>query len=104
MQSHQRLSTLDLCHREFVLLSGADERWREAAKRIAAGPGLIGDSLRIVDGLATVEGGWPEAFGVRADGAVLVRPDGFVAWRSERVPAEPETVLRGVLRRLALKW
>ncbi|MGH7095586.1 MAG: hypothetical protein ACREFB_18895, partial [Stellaceae bacterium] len=28
------------------------------------------------------EGAWPAAYGVAADGAVLVRPDGYVGWRS----------------------
>jgi putative polyketide hydroxylase len=35
--------------------------------------------------------------GVTDDGAVLVRPDGFVAWRSEGPSASPETALREAL-------
>ncbi len=36
--------------------------------------------------------------GIGEDGAVLVRPDGFVAWRSEHACADPEGVLAEVLR------
>ncbi|HMN81132.1 MAG TPA: hypothetical protein PKA20_14525, partial [Burkholderiaceae bacterium] len=30
-----------------------------------------------------------QAYGIDADGAVLVRPDGQVAWRADRPPADP---------------
>ncbi|MEU9385017.1 monooxygenase, partial [Streptomyces sp. NPDC048279] len=43
---------------------------------------------------------WAEAHGTTADGAVLVRPDGFVAWRSDGAVADPEGELRDVLSRL----
>ena len=41
------------------------------------------------------------AYGVMAHGAVLVRPDGFIAWRSigAAEPAELERALRMVLDR-----
>lgn len=32
------------------------------------------------------DAGWAETAGVGADGAVLVRPDRFVAWRSGQPP------------------
>ncbi|MGH7094866.1 MAG: FAD-dependent monooxygenase, partial [Stellaceae bacterium] len=32
--------------------------------------------------LAGPEGAWPAAYGIAVDGAVLVRPDGYVGWRS----------------------
>jgi putative polyketide hydroxylase len=34
------------------------------------------------DGLADREGGFADAYGISAGGAVLVRPDGIVAWRA----------------------
>jgi hypothetical protein len=46
-------------------------------------------------------GGDPAVFtdmsGTAPDGALLVRPDGFVAWRSVRLPAEPGAGLRSAL-------
>lgn len=43
---------------------------------------------------------WAEVHGVGLDGAVLVRPDGFVAWRSEGASANPGAVLREALSTL----
>ena len=37
---------------------------------------------------------WVRAHGITEDGAVLVRPDGFVAWRSEGPVQDPAAVLR----------
>jgi hypothetical protein len=41
------------------------------------------------------------AFGIAADGASLVRPDGYVAWRSRGLPSEPTTALTNALTRVA---
>lgn len=40
---------------------------------------------------------WAQVHGTTADGAVLVRPDGFVAWRAEGAAADPEAALRRAL-------
>ncbi|MBW8702573.1 2,4-dichlorophenol 6-monooxygenase [Streptomyces sp. MBT84] len=40
---------------------------------------------------------WARVHGTTPGGAVLVRPDGFVAWRAERTTADPEATLRAVL-------
>jgi putative polyketide hydroxylase len=72
-------STLDVLGRDWVLLAGADgHAWCEKAKVTAyrvTGPGQGGD---LVDGA----GAFPAAYGISPAGAVLVRPDGFVAWRA----------------------
>ena len=41
---------------------------------------------------------WHALYGV-ADGAVLVRPDGHVAWRSAGAVDDPAATLRAVLHR-----
>jgi putative polyketide hydroxylase len=38
--------------------------------------------------------------GTTPDGAVLVRPDGFVAWRTDGEPKDMEKELTYVLRRI----
>ncbi len=52
-----------------------------------------------------IEDNWAKLYGLDADGAVLVRPDGHVAWRSRGGAAAPDTImltaLRAVLYRLA---
>jgi putative polyketide hydroxylase len=92
-------STLDYFARELVLLCGRESHWPEVARRATANP----HALKCVP-LAARDGdnAWPQRFGVADDGAVLVRPDGFVAWRSHDWPAEPDTALRNTLQRLAI--
>ena len=43
---------------------------------------------------------WANAYGVADDGAVLVRPDGFVAWRSQGAAADPTSALSTALRQI----
>ncbi|MEV5268765.1 hypothetical protein AB0K70_26315, partial [Streptomyces werraensis] len=43
---------------------------------------------------------WAETHGVTPDGAVLVRPDGFVAWRHDGRPANPAGALRDAVAAL----
>ncbi|TDD45898.1 FAD-binding protein [Nonomuraea terrae] len=50
--------------------------------------------------LADVEGRFAERYGVRGGGAVLVRPDGYVAWRSRDVVPDPTTALDQALRHI----
>ncbi|MEV7065355.1 FAD-dependent oxidoreductase [Streptomyces collinus] len=108
------VSTLDLFGRDFVLLTGENGRhWLSAAASVSAGLGVKLTARRVVRGtgggagtLADPDGTWSERYGgLRPEGAVLVRPDGVVAWRSPG--ADPggaeaavlEAVLRGVLDR-----
>ncbi|WP_344678579.1 FAD-dependent monooxygenase [Saccharopolyspora taberi] len=91
------LSTIELFGREFVVLTGSEE-WERAAKSVAADLGVRLTAHRIGDGLT---GPWAEPYGVSDDGAVLVRPDRFIAWRSPGPgPAtDLERALRSVLAR-----
>jgi hypothetical protein len=40
---------------------------------------------------------WPDLYGVAPDGAVLVRPDGHVAWRSPTTSTDPVADIRTAL-------
>jgi len=42
--------------------------------------------------------GWAELYGLDAEGAVLVRPDGHVAWRSRGGAAAPDSIMLTALR------
>ncbi|GAA3170261.1 MULTISPECIES: FAD-dependent oxidoreductase [Streptomyces] len=101
-----RRSTLDLYERSFVLLTGsAGTAWRIAAAAVAAAWSLPLDCYAVGDAPGddfAPEGGadWAEAHGTTPDGAVLVRPDGFVAWRAPGAVDDPEAALRDVLGRL----
>ena len=42
-------------------------------------------------------GGWADLYGVEAEGAVLVRPDGHVVWRSRSTIEDPSSEMARVL-------
>uniref|UniRef100_A0AAU2JM55 FAD-dependent monooxygenase n=1 Tax=Streptomyces sp. NBC_00049 TaxID=2903617 RepID=A0AAU2JM55_9ACTN len=103
--SGEPLSTVDLYERSFVLLSSEGTPWRDAAQAVSRRLGIGLDAYAIGTGpeadLAPRDGGdWAEAHGTSPDGAVLVRPDGFVAWRAVDAVADPELVLNEVLTTL----
>ena len=81
----RRVSTLDLFRTSFVLLAGPDgQAWCKAARQHSHEIGRPLHVYRIgaTGNLVDPEGAWGGAYGVFAGGAVLVRPDGYVAWRA----------------------
>jgi putative polyketide hydroxylase len=94
-----RVSTLDLCAGSFTLLAGADgASWAAAAETVAVEVGVDLRVHRMDDGVQDPEKRFPEAYGISASGASLVRPDGFVAWRAGEPSTQPERELSRVLR------
>ena len=94
------ISTLDLFERGLTLLTGpSGERWRKAGLRAADELGIPFAAFGIGPGgnFEEAEGNWAECYGLDADGAVLVRPDGHVGWRSYSSATEPETIMRAAL-------
>jgi len=81
----QQVSTLDLFSRNFTLLAAADgAAWCESAAGAAKQVGLHLEVFRPgQDGLHDPTGGFAAAYGLEPAGCVLVRPDGFVAWRAK---------------------
>lgn len=95
------ISVHDLFGRSMVLLTGPDNRpWREAARSVAAELGTPLQVFGIGTDLEDLDDRWPELYGVTAQGAVLVRPDGVVAWRCTEAPIFTRTVLRGMTKRV----
>lgn len=100
----ERISTLDLYERSLVLLSDAGDPsdWHGAAARVAEQTSIPVASYRLgsqPDAELVPEDGavWSERHGTTPGGAVLVRPDGFVAWRSTGPVPDAESTLRHVL-------
>jgi hypothetical protein len=92
----RRLSTIDLALDRFVLLAAEDGgAWYEAmqeiasARRVDAGTYVVGATGDLID----EDGRWSEVFGVSSTGAVLLRPDGHVAFRAQSEPASPRASL-----------
>jgi len=86
----ERVSTLDLLGPGFTVLTG-DERWSAAATSASAALGIpitmhcIGDDP------------WAAVTGLASEGALLVRPDDFIGWRADELPADPGEELRQAL-------
>jgi putative polyketide hydroxylase len=88
----------DLFNGQWVLLAGPDgHRWRTAGTSIDGMGNLPLQSFQIGAELADCSGRWSSAYGVSAGGAVLIRPDNFVAWRSKGTDDDPETALRAAI-------
>ncbi|MEV5985390.1 FAD-dependent oxidoreductase [Streptomyces sp. NPDC052051] len=97
----REISALDLYGAGWVLLAGEQGAdWIAASRSEAARRGLRLTAHHVGGDLQDPTGGWPERYGVGADGAVLVRPDGFVAWRSVGLPLEPAAALDRALTSL----
>jgi putative polyketide hydroxylase len=95
----QEISTIDLYGRRFVLLTGGSgTAWISAAERVARRLGVPLDAYRFGVELEGAEG--TAKHGIGTEGALLVRPDGFVAWRAEAAAEDPERELEQVLSRL----
>ncbi|WP_112271872.1 FAD-dependent monooxygenase [Lentzea terrae] len=83
-----RVSTVDLTGEDFLLFG--DERWTEAAEQVACGRGV---PLRTYPASAQFRA----VAGIGTDGALLVRPDGFVAWRATGSTPDPRAEFAEVL-------
>ena len=98
-----RISTLDLFTKNFVLLAGPDGKaWCEAVRNAGRQCGVTVDAYRVGPSgdLTDPDGGFPAAYGISPAGAVLVRPDGFVAWRAKEGDDAAGATIARVLRSL----
>ncbi|CAM5681184.1 hypothetical protein SAVIM338S_07338 [Streptomyces avidinii] len=95
------ISVLDLFGRSMVLLTGPDNRpWLEAGRSVSAELGTPLSLYGMGVDLDDLDDRWPELYGVTAQGAVLVRPDGVVAWRCAEAPIFTRNVLRSMIKRV----
>lgn len=95
------ISTLDLFEIDYTLLVGADgHAWQAAANELALTKSLPLKNYRIaIDGdLIDPENRWHEIYEITSTGAVLVRPDGHVAWRSKEMASVPVKTLLEVFQ------
>ncbi|HLG58422.1 MAG TPA: FAD-dependent monooxygenase [Vicinamibacterales bacterium] len=102
----QPVSALDLIGQGFVLLTPPQgAAWAEAARVAARGfPGLVLDAHVVGSAdLRDPSGQFAAAYGLTESGASLVRPDGFVAWRSTTMPSDPAAAIDSALRALLMK-
>ncbi|MFG2503271.1 FAD-dependent monooxygenase [Streptomyces sp. NPDC048441] len=95
------VSVHDLFGHSMVLLTGPDsEPWKKAARAVAADLGMPFSVYAVGTELTDLDDRWPELYGVTAQGAVLVRPDGVVAWRCADAPIFTTNTLRALTKRI----
>jgi 2,4-dichlorophenol 6-monooxygenase len=97
-----RLALMDLVRAgHFLLIAGEDgAAWCEAAAKLATELGVPLDAVRIghLDGdYRDPRSAWLRQREITRAGAVLVRPDRFVAWRSLGAAADPAAELASAL-------
>ena len=92
----RRVSTLDLFDGRLTLLTGSlGDPWRRAAAEIAAsGPPIT--TLSVGSDLHD-DGTFIDRYALGNTGAALVRPDGYLAWRTSAPDADPRAHLRSGL-------
>jgi 2,4-dichlorophenol 6-monooxygenase len=94
-RDNQRLSTLDLVDVKsihWLLITDSKEigRWREAASQISYPIDVVEISVsgKEEGAYQDADGAWDKVSGVREGGAVLVRTDNHVAWRTTELDIE----------------
>ncbi|MEV6067746.1 FAD-dependent oxidoreductase [Nocardia sp. NPDC052001] len=94
-------SILELFQRGWVLLS-VDGRWASAAAGMVTELGIEVTFVHIGEDVEPVV---PEAFqtayGISAQGASLIRPDGYIGWRAVTAPGDPDRALRDALAEIS---
>lgn len=100
----KEISSLDLIGRDFVLLTGPEgASWARAGTLLAYEAGVPLRVYRIGSDLLDVYGKWTQRYGTTAAGAVLLRPDGYIAWRARTAASSAPTTLRGALARVLFR-
>ncbi len=97
----RRSSTHDLCGRgRFVLLTGSDgQAWKQAAAMVGEQLGVVIETYSIGAGgdCTDIDGTWSKLRQIEDDGALLVRPDTHVGWRSAGAVDNPVQALGDAL-------
>lgn len=98
----EAISTIDLSgHGAFTIFTGiGGDGWKRAAETVSAqlGVPINVHSIGFRQDWEDVYFDWEKLRGVDESGAILVRPDRFVAWRAESLPDSNETCESTLLR------
>jgi 2-polyprenyl-6-methoxyphenol hydroxylase-like FAD-dependent oxidoreductase len=93
-------STLDLVSQDgFTLFSfGEHEAWNSALQKLDMSMShvRVGDTTHVSDG-------WRQLCGIEIGGALVVRPDQHIAWRSVSFPVEPSADLDHAMRAILME-
>jgi putative polyketide hydroxylase len=98
MKDNKKISSLDLFQNGWVLLT-ANEAWNEASLKVndilkVELKGIkIGSDIKVQDTNA-----FRTLFGIGDSGATLIRPDGYIAWRSAEEVVNHEQLLLEIVK------
>ncbi|KAB8217131.1 FAD binding domain-containing protein [Aspergillus novoparasiticus] len=104
IQDGNPVSILDRVGEDSWTLVSESAEWGNAVAQVNLGSTVtlkhicIGRDVQFAD-----EGSFQEALGVSATGASLLRPDGYIAWRTKELPANPARCLDDVLTQVAFR-
>ncbi|KAF2988750.1 FAD-dependent monooxygenase [Methylocystis sp. MJC1] len=94
------ISTHDLVGDGFLVLAGPDGKmWVDAARAIAQRSLAPITAFRVDGDIFDVDNAFLARTGLGRDGALLVRPDGFVAWRSASSQIDAEGLMACAMAR-----
>jgi hypothetical protein len=99
-------STTDFFAGRWVLAYGPrGDAWPDLVRRnpSAAAMRVACHGMRPAGEMQDAGHRWSAAYGVDADGAVLIRPDGFVAWRRHNADASAGTDLAAAFELLLMR-
>jgi putative polyketide hydroxylase len=102
----ERISTLDILQKHWTVLS-EDERWKVAAGEARIRLAVNVEGIRVGEDVKfSYPHAFESAFGVGSLGASLVRPDGYIAWRTREMPPNPSQTLIETLAQVssAARW
>jgi 2-polyprenyl-6-methoxyphenol hydroxylase-like FAD-dependent oxidoreductase len=99
LQGRDRVSSIELCHSQFVLFVGpAGEAWMRAESDDRLGLKSKIKCYRVApDGDLVPDRDFCSLYGIGPSGAVLVRPDGHVAFRAQDSTGDPMARLSAAL-------
>lgn len=102
----EEVSTVDLFAGTWVLHCGPKgDAWPDLlrASPAAAALGVVCHGTEPAGELQDVHHRWSVAYGLDADGAVLIRPDGFVAWRRDHADGNAQVALDAACGRVLMR-
>jgi putative polyketide hydroxylase len=100
------VSTIDLFGDRWVLVSGPKGRvWSDLLRQspVARALGIAWHGIHPDGDLGDVANRWFTAYGVDDNGAVLIRPDGFIAWRCRTAAGDAASAFDAALERLQMR-
>jgi putative polyketide hydroxylase len=100
-----RISTVELLDGGFVLLAGPKgQSWCDAARTLDDAPRIAAYRVAADGDLVPEHVDFCALYGIAPDGAVLVRPDGHVAFRAPARAFDPKAALTGALDHTLQRW